>query len=135
MNTITIQLHEDDRRALDILGGKLDALIQEAKVISDTMELIRQALTNGAIPAAAPADPEADFAPEEEAPAAPQEAKDEPSVPWVTMADIQKKVVDLTTAGKKPAVKKLLQKYAPKVTAIPEDKFAEVLEKLTALEG
>ena len=117
---IPVQLCEEDRRRLD--------------VISDTLELIRLAITKSTAVPLPQADPEADFAPEE-APAAPQEAKDEPSVPWVTMADIQKKVVDLTTAGKKPAVKKLLQKYAPKVTAIPEDKFAEVLEKLTELEG
>ena len=125
---IPVQLCEEDRKRLD--------------VISDTLELIRLAITKStavpipqAVAADQPADPEADFAPEEEAPAAPQEAKDEPSVPWVTMADIQKKIVDLTIAGKKSAVKKLLQAYATKVSAIPEDKYAEVLEKLTALEG
>lgn len=129
MNTInmTIQLCEEDRRRLD--------------VISDTMELIRLALTNGPSPAAAPANPEVDFAPEEETPGQmsfeqPEpEIKDEPVVPWVTMADIQKKVVDLSTAGKKNAVKAIIQEYAPKVSAISEDKYAEVLEKLAKLEG
>lgn len=134
MNTITIQLHEDDRRALDILGGKLDTLIQEVRIVSDTAELIRLAIAEGKIPAAAPAvaadqpEPEAEPTIEEEAPT-------EPVVPWVTMADIQKKVVDLSTAGKKDAVKAIIQAYAPKVSAIPEDKYGEVLEKLATLEG
>lgn len=58
-----------------------------------------------------------------------------PEKPAVKLADVQKKVVDLSTAGKKDAVKAVIQAYAPRVSAIPEDKLAEVLEKLTALEG
>jgi hypothetical protein len=58
-----------------------------------------------------------------------------PEKPVVKLADVQKKVVDLSTAGKKDAVKAVIQAYAPRVSAIPEDKLAEVLEKLTALEG
>lgn len=58
-----------------------------------------------------------------------------PEKPEVKLADVQKKVVDLSTAGKKDAVKAVIQAYAPRVSAIPEDKLAEVLEKLTALEG
>lgn len=124
---IPVQLCEEDRRRLD--------------VISDTLELIRLAITKSTAVPLPQADPEADFAPEEETPGqmsfdAPEpEIKDEPVVPWVTMADIQKKIVDLTTAGKKNAVKAIIQEYAPKVSAIPEDKYAEVLEKLAGLEG
>lgn len=58
-----------------------------------------------------------------------------PEKPAVKLADVQKKVVDLSTAGQKDAVKAVIQAYAPRVSAIPEDKLAEVLEKLTALEG
>ena len=138
MNTITIQLHEDDRRALDVLAGKLDTLIQEAKINSDTLEMIRLALTNATIPAAAPAvaadqpEPEAEPTPEEKAPTEPQEAK---NAPVVKLADIQKKVVDLSAAGKRDAVKAVIQAYAPRVSAIPEDKLPEVMEKLAGLEG
>lgn len=58
-----------------------------------------------------------------------------PEKPAVKLADVQKKVVDLSTAGQKDAVKAIIQAYAPRVSAIPEDKLVEVLEKLTALEG
>jgi len=133
MNTIhlTTELCAEDR-------ARLDTLIQELRVISDTAELIRLAITNGTIPAAAPvvaADqpeptPQADLYDEDGG-----EITPEPSVPWATMADIQKKVVDLSTAGKKDTVKAIIQQYAPKVSAIPEDKYFEVYKKLTELEG
>ena len=136
MNTInlTTELCAEDR-------ARLDTLIQELRVVSDTAELIRQALVNGTIPAAPQAvaavqpEPEAEPAPEEKAPTEPQEAAEEDFMPWVTLTDIQKKVVGLSTAGKKDAVKAIVQEYAAKVSAIPEDKLAEVLARLTALEG
>lgn len=123
MNTITIHLCEEDRKRLD--------------VISDTLELIRLALTNAGTPfPAAPVQPqnEPEPTPEPEKPAEPQEPVQE-SLPAVKLADVQKKVVDLSTAGKKDAVKAVVQAYAPRVSAIPEDKLAEVLAKLTELEG
>lgn len=121
MNTInmTIELCQEDRQRLD--------------VISDTLELIRLAITNGAIPATLESTEETPGQMSFEQPE--PEIKDEPVVPWVTLADIQKKVVGLSTAGKKDIVKAIVQEYAPKVSAIPEDKYAEVLEKLAKLEG
>lgn len=127
MNKITIELCQEDRQRLD--------------VISDTLELIRLALTNGTIPAAAPTvaafqpEPDAEPAPEEKAPTAAQEAEEAEEKAVVTLADIQKKVVGLSTAGKKAEVKAIVQEYAPKVSAIPEDKFAKVYARLVALEG
>lgn len=131
MNTITIHLCEEDRKRLD--------------VISDTLELIRLALTNAGTPfPAAPVQPQnepepvtvAEPAPEPEQETAPWEtAPVQESLPAVKLADVQKKVVDLSTAGKKDAVKAVVQAYAPRVSAIPEDKLAEVLAKLTELEG
>lgn len=136
MNTITLtlQLCEEDR-------ARLDNIAQELRVISDTTELIRLGFVEGktltALPAVAAEQPEpqAETAPEENAPTEPQKAEDEPFVSQVTLADIQKKVVGLSTAGKKAEVKAVIQAYAPKVSAIPEDKLAEVMEKLTELEG
>lgn len=58
-----------------------------------------------------------------------------PDQPTIKHAEVQKKVVDLAAAGKKDAVKAIVQSYAPNVTSIPEDKLAEVWDKLTALEG
>lgn len=53
----------------------------------------------------------------------------------VDRGDVQKMVVKLSAAGKKEKAREIVKGYAEKVSAIPEDKLAEVLDKLTALEG
>lgn len=54
----------------------------------------------------------------------------------VTLADVQRKVVELCGPphNKKAQVREIVKAYAPKVTGIPADKCAEVMDKLTALE-
>jgi hypothetical protein len=55
----------------------------------------------------------------------------------VTREQIQQKVVQLSVAAngaKKAKVREVVNLYAKNVSTIPEDKFAEVWEKLTALE-
>lgn len=56
-----------------------------------------------------------------------------PAVP--STADIQKAVVRLAAAGKKVEVREIVKGYADRVSGIPEDKRAEVLARLSALEG
>ena len=51
------------------------------------------------------------------------------------MEMIRSKAITLAAAGKKDQVRDVVHPYAPKVTELPEDKWAEVYEKLTALEG
>ena len=68
----------------------------------------------------------------------------EESLPWgdpapaeepvVTTADVQQKVIKLVNAGKKPEVLTIVKSYAANVSSIPEDKLAECLDKLNALE-
>jgi hypothetical protein len=48
--------------------------------------------------------------------------------------ELQRKVLSLIAAGKKPEVKEIVKSYAVKVSDIPEDKLAEAWERLTALE-
>ena len=143
MNTITIELGESTQKLLERIDRTLTELLQETKISSDTLELIRLAVTNAgtpfpAVPAEHQAAPEPiaeeDPAREPEMPAEPQTAG-ERALPAVKLADVQKKVVDLSTAGKKDAVKAVVQAYAPRVSAIPEDKLVEVLAKLNELEG
>jgi hypothetical protein len=75
-------------------------------------------------------------APVEEVPCGPgPETPAEEPVKTVGLSDIQKKVVELSAAGKKSAVRDVITKYASRVSAIPADKTAEVWEQLTALEG
>lgn len=57
-----------------------------------------------------------------------------PAAPTVSKADVQKLVVTLASSGKKAEVKEIVTQYAASVSAIPEDKLAEVYEKLQSLQ-
>lgn len=81
--------------------------------------------------AEAPAEPET--APEEVG--APAEEPDVKEVPEHTKAELQQKVISLVTAGKKDEVKAIIEQYAERVSAIPDEKINEVWDKLTKLEG
>lgn len=133
MNNITIELCKEDRERLDLLNAGLARLsnVQEALA---SVPAVLSAIPEQVEPAATPEQPAPVEVPAP--PAKPEPvAAPEPEKPQVKLADVQKKVVDLSTAGKKDAVKAVIQAYAPRVSAIPEDKLGEVLEKLTALEG
>ena len=64
-----------------------------------------------------------------------QEAPQEPAParPAVTVDQIRKLVVTLSANGKKARVREIVTAYGANVSAIPADKYAEVVEKLTAL--
>ena len=157
-NTITIELCAEDRARLDAI---LKALVHQHDCNSRTQMLLDhikkiETATNTATedaeqpqePAKAPSQPVTP--PEEEKPAeaAPAEFpigetpfdEPEPSEPEqeaakVDRADVQRLVVDLSAAGKKTEVKEIVMAYADRVSAIPEDKLAEVFEKLNKLGG
>lgn len=61
----------------------------------------------------------------------------EPPTPTVTLEDIRKQVIKLTTAGKKAEIRTVVSEYSAniKVGDIPADKYAEVLDKLKKLEA
>ena len=130
MNTITIELCAEDRARLDSLLAKLDRCIGEFIPSGDGH-------TDYGYKAQG-----VEYATQDEAAEAKLEEIPEPysepcpfEVPAVTRADVQQKVVSLSAAGKKEKVRAVVNAYAPKVSGIPEDKLAEVLEKLNALEG
>lgn len=120
---ITIKLHEDDRKRLD--------------VISDTLELIRLAIAEGKV--LPPVETKEEELPGQlsidDGPAYVEESTAEEPIKTVELSDIQKKVVELSAAGKKAEVREIVTKYASRVSAIPAEHTAEVWEKLTALEG
>ena len=93
MNTITIELCQEDRKRLDSILAALQS--------NDTPS------------------------PAQEAPMPANE---------ITLADIQRKVVDLSNAGKKEPVRDIIKKHADRVSGIPEDKLPEVWAQLNALE-
>lgn len=125
MNTITIELCQEDRNRLDTL-------------IALGLELAGKHLTETAPVAPYEA---ADAAPEVAAavttppePEKPVEAVQEAAAPKYKMTDVQQLVVALSAAGKKEQVREIVKAYAERVTLIPEDKLDEVMDKLQALD-
>lgn len=50
-------------------------------------------------------------------------------------ADVQQAVVRASAAGHKAQVREIVTKYAARVSEIPEDKYGEVMDALSRLEG
>lgn len=134
MNIITIELCAEDRARLDRLASALEAA-RTPVIIEETI-----------------AEPE-DYAALETAPEMPQKsteadkvettptetetpkAAEKPVAPAVSEEDLRSKYMDLAATKKREQARAILTSYAEKISLIPEDKRAEVLEKLSALEG
>jgi hypothetical protein len=159
MNNITIELCTEDRARLDRTYAALTRLVDLVTLQTNNTELddlrdklaaaIKQndpAQAQKNAPETAQPETPADIQPQQEAAAAaepthPAEAdlpwSDAPAAPAVTREQIQQKVVQLSVAAngaKKAKVREVVNLYAKNVSGIPEDKFAEVWDKLTALE-
>lgn len=138
--TVTVELCAEDRARLDKILAALTE--HDCSKCVDAAVKYTAASVGPFQPVAAPEkpeplpaepEPEAVNTPEPEKPAEPEKQPEEQ--PQVTHADIQRKVVDLSSAGKKAEVREIVTAYAVKVSAIPADKCNEVWDKLTALEG
>ncbi len=53
--------------------------------------------------------------------------------PTASVTDVQQLVIGLSTSGKKPETRDIIQQYAERVTLIPADKLGEVYAKLVEL--
>lgn len=128
---ITTELCAEDRARLDRLTAALEGLTAVIGSVGTPYAVNNVSNVVEAPKAEASAEPEA--APEEAgAPAAEPEVKE---VPEHTQAELQQKVISLVSGGKKDEVKKIIEQYAPRVSAIPAEKINEVWDTLTALEG
>lgn len=125
MNHITVELCQEDRARIDkVIELLTPSTGQRCQSCAD---VVQQALTE---------QPPVEFTkdtPAEEKPAEPVRVAD--TAPQVSKADIQQKVIQLSAAGKKAEVREIVTAVATKVSDIPEDKLAEVWDKLAALEG
>lgn len=130
MNNITIELCAEDRARLDRIAEALDAINKANEPITLTVSGLY-----------AECEPDKDGRPEEAPEAEPvqtpaEEPKAEaPKAPQVSVAELQAKVVELVSAGKRDEAKAVVNEYAERVSDIPEDKRHEVMQKLAALEG
>jgi len=152
---VTVELCPEDRARIDKLTNVLEARIAQVEYRIDNGSLTEEApddinkmLEKALNVPTAESPKNATEAPESldhptldpfpEQPTAKAEASEAPvekAKPTVTMAMLTNKALTLSANGKKDQVKEIVHVYAPKVTALPEDKWAEVYEKLTALEG
>ena len=140
MNKIIIELAAEDRKRLD----DILAALQNGPHCDKCVQSVVAALDGQNEPQSeekpqAKEEPEAPvFVEETAAPpweeGVPAEAA-EPAAPTHTKEEVRKKVVELCAAGHKTAVREIVNKYAPNVTEIPENKCNEVMEKLLQLEG
>jgi hypothetical protein len=148
MNTIIFELCADDRARLDRIIEALENRPNCDRCVSDAITMTKTAVTEAtAAKAETKEETPTTITPPAEKPAEtptehpldePPFEMNEPTAPealTVTREDVRGKVVKLCAAGKKEEVKKVVTAYAEAVKDIPEDKLAEVLEKLTALEG
>jgi hypothetical protein len=157
-NTITIELCAEDRARLDRLTTALERLQPTTFITSDveadpdqlTIDDVQQRLadtmakveTPTEAPKNATEEAKAEalpiIPPEEEKPTAEETAPTEPAKPTVTLEQIQQKVVQLAAGNggaKKAKVREIVNAYAKKVSDLPEDKWTEIWDKLTALES
>lgn len=121
MNTITIQLCEEDRQRIDELIAAAMLLVGELK-----------SRPQARIPLEAAPDQEPPVEEPVVEPTPEPVAETAPEVKPVSFAEFQKAVTLAVSKGPdaKKAVKALINKYADSVSAVPEDKRAEVIDEL-----
>lgn len=136
MNHIVIELCAEDR-------ARLDKIIEKLENVSPRCDSCVKAFVDLAQGKAAEA-PE--ITADEPQPVEPKQTQPEPEkasapknedkspAPEVTVEDIRSKYMSLAATPKREEARMLIKLYADKISDIPADKRAEVLEKLTALE-
>lgn len=153
MNEIKIitEMCQEDRARIDRLTVALEALASQGIVAPskaaepDPIQkaLAEQVAKSEKNPAQSPVEPAGEAKaetpatpqPEEEAAAVAEPDPVEEKKPAPTTAELQQKVIALVNKGKKAEVAAIVKSYAATVSGIPEDKRAEVMDKLNALEG
>lgn len=143
MNTIIIELCPEDRARLDKILAALEnrpncegCVSSAIKAYDAVKEEAQTPATSAQEPAEAPKEESRPEAPAtEETPTAATEQATAEAV-TVPLADLQNLVVALARKGLKDKVRDVVNEYGvERVSQIPEDKRAEAVEKLKALEG
>jgi hypothetical protein len=142
MNTIkiTTEFSPEDRKLLEGLMGSVSLL---ASVLGDMLPIeVQQKILKEATGSDHPVDtPTTHLEPVEETapvePVADEPVPDEPTpeVTPVSFAEFQKAATQAVAKGpkQKAAAKEIINKYAASVSAVPEDKRAEVMEELAKI--
>lgn len=135
MNQITIELCAQDRIRLDKI---IDLLEQSRPQCQNCVQLVNDLHTIKQSPTDATGDEygttPTNTKPEDKKPTQPKNENDSAAVE-VTVEDIRSQYMSMATSPKKEQARTLIKLYAEKITDIPENKRAEVLKKLKALEA
>lgn len=133
--TITIELCQEDRARLDAILAALQKATPRCdncvKLVND-LHAVKESATSAPEAEEAPTPNETQPEPEKPAEAKPES---DSATQEVTVNDLRSKYMSLATTSKKEQARTLIKLYADKISDIPADKRAEVLEKLSALEG
>jgi hypothetical protein len=140
---ITVELCKEDRQRLDsiieLLGGMKPNCHNCTETALRVMGENLKHVQTTAEPQEAPEQsvPEINHPADVLPPHGDPEPVAEPEPPKFTKADILAKVQKLAGPNnpKREQAKAIVKSYGAKVSDIPEDKYAEVMDKLTALEG
>lgn len=135
MNVIEFRLCDEDRARLDDIICGLAALLGRGGVMSEAAEAVA-AKKEGAVPALElPLEGDAQFAPVDVPTPFDEDPAPAPEAKPVSKAEFQKAIV--LRCAESPAMKgkvqELVHKYAASVSAIPEEKRAEVMAALAKL--
>lgn len=148
-NTITIELCKEDRQRLDELIAFAGLLVGEIKsrpvveapaapsTAPQSAEEPKPVETEHPVEeVTAPAKPEPVAKPEEMTAEIAANVTDATVRPKYALDDIQALVLKLASpaGGKRDQVRAIVKEYAERVSLIKPDKFAEVMDKLTALD-
>lgn len=119
INTITIELCQEDRARLDLILSTLAEIADKKPLNAMTGLPEAPASTDGMQPVNEPTP-----------------FDKEPEKPSVTLEEVQAKAQKLLapSSGKRDQVRALIKGYAERVSLIPEDKWTEVMQKLTDIE-
>lgn len=137
-NTITIELCAEDRARLDNILKALEGMEPKCdKCMGTVLAAMGDAQEASKMPQEEPKKEEPKNSTlATEKPQETEQTQPQPQAsPSVSRADIQRKVVELSAAGKKAQVRDIVKAVATKVSDIPEDKLDEIWQQLTALEG
>lgn len=141
---VTVELGPESQAKLDKILAALEGLHPNCSSCVETAVNMTKDLT-----AAAPAEeatnateptetaaPETEHPADEVSPHGEPEPVEEPERPAYTKADVLALVQKLAapTSSKRVKAKEIVKSYAAKVSDIPADKYAEVMDKLTALD-
>lgn len=136
-NTITIELCAEDRARLDKI---IEGLSNLTAPITMTQKVEAPAEEPPVAQEATETHTDENVTPAEEVTPQPEPVDDIPTQmkPLVTHDMIRQKVTQLMASGdpqKKDATRNIVKSYANNVTSLPQDKWPEIWDKLTALEG